>query len=101
MLLNTENKGLQKAPEADLEELVLQVLLLEGVHGGGRRLARAKVGGRAPPRAQVAAVGQHLHRLLAQRRLLRVADYLLQPHLPHVLLHMHAHASSVPVIRHP
>lgn len=81
---------------------MLQVLLLEGVHAGGSRGAGSKVGGRAPSgAAQVAAASQHLHRLLAQRDLLRVTDDLLQPHLPHVLLHMSAHVTTIPYLSRP
>lgn len=69
-----------------LEELVLQVLLLEGVHAGGGGLPKEDRG--APGGAQVATVGKHLHRLLAQRALLAVVDNFLQPLLPCELLRM-------------
>jgi len=67
-----------------LEELVLQVLLLEGIHACSWGLPKEDRG--APGWAQVATVGQHLHCLLAQSALLGVVDDLLQPLLPREFL---------------
>jgi len=55
------------------------------------RVGRLQAG--ACAHAQAARRGQRGGRLLAQRRLLALADDLLQQHLPHILLRAQPHTS--------